>query len=200
MKNTVIRLIATFSDGIGCTRGLAALLITLFISSAPATEFSADEVKAVYLFNFTSFISWPDDTFSDELEPFTYCSMGSKSAVIEPLGEILLGEKVGERAVQYKTISSLSKLKSCQILYIDQQQKVDVVEILAAIADASVLTVSDIDGFAEQGGGVEFSAKAGRIKLLINILSIKKSRLNISSKLLRIAELINSPNEGNERW
>ncbi|MEW5008010.1 MAG: YfiR family protein [Cycloclasticus sp.] len=191
---------ATFSDGIGCTRGLAALLITLFISSAPATEFSADEVKAVYLFNFTSFISWPDDTFSDELEPFTYCSMGSKSAVIEPLGEILLGEKVGERAVQYKTISSLSKLKSCQILYIDQQQKVDVVEILAAIADASVLTVSDIDGFAEQGGGVEFSAKAGRIKLLINILSIKKSRLNISSKLLRIAELINSPNEGNERW
>ncbi|MEW5057020.1 MAG: YfiR family protein [Cycloclasticus sp.] len=191
---------ATFSDGTGCTRGLAALLITLFISSAPAIEFSADEVKAVYLFNFTSFISWPDDTFSDELEPFTYCSMGSKSAVIEPLGEILLGEKVGERAVQYKTISSLSKLKSCQILYIDQQQKVDVVEILAAIADASVLTVSDIDGFAEQGGGVEFSAKAGRIKLLINILSIKKSRLNISSKLLRIAELINSPNEGNERW
>ncbi|MEW5011929.1 MAG: YfiR family protein, partial [Cycloclasticus sp.] len=103
-------------------------------------------------------------------------------------------------AVQYKTISSLSKLKSCQILYIDQQQKVDVVEILAAIADASVLTVSDIDGFAEQGGGVEFSAKAGRIKLLINILSIKKSRLNISSKLLRIAELINAPGEGNERW
>ena len=200
MKNTMISLMERFPSGRGFARGLAVLLLTLFVSNAPATEFSADEVKAVYLFNFTSFISWPDDTFSEESAPFTYCSMNNTSAVIEPLAEILLGETVGSRAVQYKTISNLSKLKNCQVLYIDQHQKVDVTQILAAIADAPVLTVSDINGFAEQGGGIEFSAKAGRIKLLINLLKIKESRLNVSSKLLRIAELINSPNEGNEPW
>jgi len=200
MTNTMMSLMERFPSGRGFARGLGVLLLTLFISNAPATEFSADEVKAVYLFNFTSFVSWPDDTFSEESAPFTYCSMNSKSAVVEPLAEILLGEKVGNRAVQYKTISSLSTLKNCQVLYIDQQKKVDVIGILAAVADAPVLTVSDINGFAEQGGGIEFSAKAGRIKLLINILKIKESRLSVSSKLLRIAELINAPGEDNERW
>jgi len=180
--------------------GMLALFISLFLSSASAAQFSADEVKAVYLFNFTSFITWPEDAFKKPSDPFTYCSFGNKGAVTKPLGEILLGEKVDERAVKFKTITKISDIKGCQVLYIDQLQHTNTEEILRKTKVMPILTVSDMNGFAKQGGAVEFSTKGGRIKLLINVSKIKDARLNVSSKLLRIADLINSPSEADEPW
>jgi len=176
------------------------LFSSLFFSSASAAKYTEDEVKAVYLFNFTNFISWPKDSFNNKPEAFTYCSLGGENSVTKTLQEILLGEKVAGRAVQLKNVMELSDIRNCQILYLDKRQNQDIALILQTLKNSPTLTVSDIKGFAMQGGAVELSTKNEHIKLLINVAKVKTTQLSISSKLLRIADLINDQNDDNVPW
>jgi len=177
------------------------LFSSLFFSSASAAKYTEDEVKAVYLFNFTSFISWPKDSFNNTQEAFTYCSLGGENSVTKVLQEILLGEKVAGRIVLLKNITKLSDISNCQVLYLDKRKNQDIALILQTLKNSPTLTVSDAKGFAMQGGAVELSTKNEHIKLLINVAKVKATQLSISSKLLRIADLINAQNDdGDEPW
>lgn len=165
-----------------------------------AETFTVDEVKAVYLLNFTSYITWPEDEFSDPVAPFKYCLFKEGSPIREPMTEALRGESVGEHNIQFKIISLISAVKDCQVLYIDKEQSAHAKNILQELADTAVLTVSDLPGFAKAGGGIELYTQAGRVKLLINVKKVDEARLTVSSKLLRVAELINDADIGNEPW
>jgi len=146
-----------------------------FIGNVQAAGFAAVEIKAVYLLNFTNFIQWPEDAFEESTAPFNYC---------------LLNE--GSPIAQFKTISSIAAIKACHILYISKEQELNLSEVFVETTGKAILTVSDMNDFAALGGGIEFSTKAGRIKLLINVAKVNAARLEVSSKLLRIADLINS--------
>jgi hypothetical protein len=50
--------------------------------------------------------------------------------------------------------------------------------------------VSDADRFAERGGMIRFVTDRSRIRLQINPAAAEAARLTISSKLLRVAEVI----------
>lgn len=171
-----------------------------FTSNMQAAGFAAVEIKAVYLLNFTNFIHWPEDAFDDSTTPFNYCLFNGANSIAEPLAEVLQGETVGKRSVQFKTISSIAAIKACQILYIGNDEKLNLKSILLELAGQPILSVSDIDGFAARGGGIEFATKAGRIKLLINVAKVDDARLSISSKLLRVADLLNAGTTSGESW
>jgi len=179
---------------------LLVLFSSLFFSSSSAAKYTEDQVKAVYLFNFTNFISWPKDSFSNKPEAFTFCSLGGENSVTKTLQEILLGEKVEGRIIQLKYVTELSDISNCQVLYLDKRHNQDIALIFQTLKNSPTLTVSDIKGFAMQGGAVELSIKNEHVKLLINLAKVKATQLSISSKLLRIADLINMPNNGGEAW
>ena len=50
--------------------------------------------------------------------------------------------------------------------------------------------VSDADRFAERGGMIRFVTDRSRIRLQINPVAAEAAHLTISSKLLRVAEVI----------
>lgn len=175
-------------------------VLALMGGAVQAEEFSMDEVKAVYLLNFTNYIIWPEEEFSNPIEPFNYCLFNGDSLIREPLVEALQGEVVEQHNIQLKIISSIPTVKDCQVVYIDKQQGLHVSDILLELAGAAVLTVSDMTGFAEAGGGIELISKTGRVKLLINIKKVNEARLDVSSKLLRVADLINDADVGDEPW
>ena len=62
-------------------------------------------------------------------------------------------------------------------------------QILSNLRGRSVLTVSDIEGFAGLGGMVELFTERSKIRMRINLEAVKAANLKISSKLLRVAEL-----------
>ena len=57
-----------------------------------------------------------------------------------------------------------------------------------------VLTVSDKQGFAANGGMVELVRQNNRIKLTINALPVRDADIQLSSRLLMLATVI-QPNE-----
>ena len=59
-----------------------------------------------------------------------------------------------------------------------------VAAILAAVRGAPVLTISDVDDFARHGGIAQMFVENGRMRFDLNLEAAKRSRLQLSSKLL----------------
>jgi len=53
-----------------------------------------------------------------------------------------------------------------------------------------ILTVTDIDGAAERGVMIQFMIEHSRVRFRINPQAATDVQLNLSSKLLRVAEIV----------
>jgi hypothetical protein len=84
----------------------------------------------------------------------------------------------------------VDEIKTCHILFIRRPDGARLEETLARLKNRPILTVSDVDGFAERGGMIRFVTDRNRIRLQINPESVEAAHLTISSKLLRVAEVI----------
>jgi YfiR/HmsC-like len=147
------------------------------------------KIKAGYLYNFTKFITWPEL----KSPSFNLCLLGNdpfgvviapiekKSAFSLPIRVIRLDELVN---------SNLATL--CHILYISgaSNKKAFFEKMMASPQNIGTLVVGEGDAFAADGGMIGFVNRNGKIKLQINLLSVKRTGLKISAKLLEIAEII----------
>jgi hypothetical protein len=150
------------------------------------------KVKAGYLYNFTKFVTWPEikgDTFN-------LCILGS-----DPFGDIIdpIEEKTAFalpiKIIRLDEEDSLSKSASksdCHILYVGgtNSQKLVFDALQVSTKKGETLIVGESEAFATNGGMIGFINKDGKIKLQINLQSVKRTGLKISAKLLEIAEII----------
>lgn len=65
--------------------------------------------------------------------------------------------------------------------------------MLKAVRDQPVLTVGDSSGFAEAGGMIGFLLQDNRVRFDVNLPSAQRSKLRVSSNLLRVARRVLEP-------
>ena len=171
------------------------LLAAILLLNSPA-EYAQPEneveyrLKAVYLLNFLQFVDWPENVFDNEDSPIILSIIGD-----DPFGKILdetvEDEKISKHPVLIKRFRTLNELKFSHALFICSSEEEDYSTILNLVCESPVLTISDIGGFSNQGGDIEFYTEKNKIRFTINVQSLKKSNLKVSSKLLRLAKVIN---------
>jgi len=175
-------------------RGAIMLLLSLVVI-CKATAHAEDQateykVKAAYLYNFTKFVSWSDTTLPGDRQTITICVLGKNpfGSLLEPITHM----KTQDRTITIENIEDIRALekKSCQILFISASEQGAAAELLRKTAKMPILTVSDMDGFAQHDGIIGFVTKEGKIRLEINLRAARKAGLNISAKLLEIATVI----------
>ena len=168
---------------------IAAALLLALLLAAPAggAQDTASEydVKAAFLYNFTKFVDWPATAFHDDRSTVRLCVLGD-DPFGESLREIAEGEVAGRR-LTVLTVSSMNDPAACQILFISRSERERLPEILAAVRDAPVMTVSETKGFLEQGGIINFVLEGPRVRFEINQGAAERAGLKISSRLLRLA-------------
>jgi len=154
------------------------------VQAGPENKPTQYEVEAAYLFNFGKFVAWPPGAQADS--PFLICVLGD-----DPFGPILdrtvTGETVKDRPVHGKRISRPQDATACSILYISSSESARLSRILPVIQEAPVLTVSDIPGFAQQGGMIQFVLRDGRVRFEVNLAPTRRNGLTLSSELLKVA-------------
>jgi len=147
------------------------------------------QVKAVFLFNFAQFVDWPPEAVPDSKAPLVIGVLGD-----DPFGGILeqtvRGEHRGARPFEVRRFQRVDDIKTCDILFISRSEGDRVGEILASLKSRPILTVSDGEAFAERGGMIRFVTESNRIRLKINLQAAQAAHLTISSKLLRVAEIV----------
>jgi hypothetical protein len=146
----------------------------IFLLGAPASfaqkidNINEYQLKAVFIYNFSKFIEWPDSAFADPGSNFAVCVVGDN-----PFGDTL--QALNNRS--YKThplvISfpqTVDEAKNCRILYIgDTKNALQWKDLIKNLGDAPVLTVSSSDDAVQTGIGIGFIIREGKIRWALNL-------------------------------
>jgi hypothetical protein len=171
--------------------GIVASLFLALSSTAVAQAFNEYQVKAVFLFNFGQFVEWMSRAGSGTSAPFVIGVLGD-----DPfdgfLDETVRGENIGGRPIVVQRYRKSEEIAGCDILFVSDSEAHRLPQILDAVQGRNILTVSDVENFAQRGGIVQFVTEKRKIKLKINVDAAKAANLSISSKLLRPATIVTS--------
>ena len=166
-------------------RAILVLVLTAWSGLVYSDNTREYQLKAAYLLNFARFIYWPQDTFEQDPEYFYICVYGES-----PFGDNL--DKLSSKKIQNKSIRLIymhdfKHEKNCNIIYISESEKNQYLKVIAAYSRKAVLTVSDISGFCESGGMIEFIRVKNKIKFEINIKKSSEAGIKYRSQLLKVA-------------
>jgi YfiR/HmsC-like len=169
--------------------GLMAGLLRVnsgFAEDSPVSEY---QVKAIFLFNFAKYVDWPATAFTNAATPITIGVLGT-----DPFGDnlqnMVKGKTINGRTFLVKHLTADSDLSGCQILFISDSEASRMGEILAKAGALPILTVGEGEDFAKNDGIIHFILKDGKVRLEIDLTSVKKTGLAISSKLLAVADVV----------
>ncbi len=164
------------------------IIFLLYSSSLKAQTFSASEyqIKAVFIYNFSHFVEWPASSFEKSYSPFVIGILGNN-----PFGpylqEAIRNERIGSHIMEVRQFNNVREANNCHILYINLQDPEEIKQTLLAVSGRPILTVGDSPNFLRFGGLVRFFTEESKIRLEINNTVAKSRKLQISSKLLRVA-------------
>lgn len=168
-----------------------AIIVTLAflhltVLQAQKLKVSEYQVKAVYLYNFGRFVQWPPNATAARGDSFCICVLGE-----DPFGpsldSTLAGETVDGKRLAVKRISTPRDAGECRILYISSKEESHLKEILTALDESSILTVSDIPAFSRRGGMIQFVLEGDKVRFEINLAKAETAKLTLSSELLKVA-------------
>ncbi|HSZ19322.1 MAG TPA: YfiR family protein [Candidatus Acidoferrum sp.] len=177
-------------------RFVAALLMLLLTLHLIATQkgqaqvaLTEYQVKAAYLFNFLKFVEYPSESFADPLAPFVI-GIAGEDPFGSALPQVVTGKTVQGRDLVLRFYRAGEDLRGAHILFISASEKKRLPVILSGLHGSSVLTVSDMEGFLDAGGMVQFLNENDRVRFAINVEATGRARLKLSSKLLSLAKVV----------
>lgn len=168
---------------------IASFFCTGYKSEDQASNSAERQLKAVFLYNFTQFIEWPEGTFDSESDPFIIGILG-EDPYNELIEEVVQGEFFEQHPFEVRYYTSIDEALESHILYIKNLDRSVLRKELGKLNASGILTVGDIPDFGKMGGIIGFVTVGGKIRLQINRQAAEQAGLSISPKLLKLADLI----------
>jgi len=158
-----------------------ALVIPSF---GQAAEFTADAVKAAFLYRFASYVEWPDDV--PATGPFVI-AVGGEDKVSEHLRRLVRGKTVRGRPVEVRYVARVNELDDIRILYVGPKAFARTRALREAALVKPILIVTDVEHGLDGGGVINFTEIDRNVKFEISLVAADRSRLRIDSALLSVA-------------
>ena len=166
-----------------------AICILLCFSPIAANAHKENKLfKAAFIYNFFKFTNWPSEKWNTPSSTIQLCTIGDDE-LTHHLKD-LNGRNIRSRKLTTVN-STFSNPNNCHLLYIAQSEKYKYRSILAKTNSQPILTVANFKGFSKNGGMIELRSDSGQTQLIINIHAVRHAELEISSRLLILAKVIN---------
>jgi len=171
-----------------------ALLVNAIVATASAANAagpSAQEaqIMAAFLYNFTKFVEWPADRFSNAAEPIVLGVFG-ESFITEELAAVVDGRKVNGRRIVVRRVVTLAEVRQVHVVFVAATQESRFATMRPAMLEAGVLTVGESAAFLDEGGAIRFVLDRERLRFEINMSAAQRAHLKISSQLQKLAAAI----------
>ncbi len=148
---------------------------------------SEQALKAVLFYKLPLFVYRPG---SDKQAQIGICTVGEAPLgnAVEKLPTLL----ADGRRVEFRAIQGAVDLGECEFLFIGRSEAGRLDSLIRRLQGRRLVTVSDIEGFAEAGGMVEFSLRRDRsgVLILINRKAAQKQGIEFNAQLLRLAKIV----------
>jgi len=182
-----------FNPGCFCGRRHLSVLVlvgVLIFSALPAAaqtdgDDTQDLIRSAMVFNFCKFVQWPENTPGDSI---VLGVVGDNMQV--PDFSSIAGKSVGSTPIAVRLIHSSEELRDCQLVYIAGDQRAALSETLSVAQAESILTISELDGFCNQGGIIQLVERRGKLRFFINREAADEAQLSLSSQLLKVAKIV----------
>jgi hypothetical protein len=145
-----------------------------------------DELKSVIVKNFLRYSTWPDNPTGSAT--ITVGVLG-RASFAQVLHGLLDGKPLNGRVVQVIELKSGSDIHHCNLIYIATDKNAEIKQTLQSVRSAHTLTIGEDDRFLDYGGAVNLMLIDGHMGFEVNLESLTRSGIEISSKLLRLGEI-----------
>ena len=164
-------------------RWVTAVLLAMD-SLAFAQPESEPQIEAAYLVNFMKYVEWPVTTrMTTTICLFGRDTLGASLAAYE-------GRSVGGKELVIRRANSPDDMPHCQLVFIPEVEEARIGAVLRWVDGLPVLVVSDRDGFAWMGGGIELLRSDGRVQFVVNNDALARAGLKPGSQMLRLAQRV----------
>lgn len=161
---------------------LACGWLGIAAGEACADEISEYGMKAVLFYRLPQFVYWPSG--ESEPKPMVLCIVGKN-----PFGNALGQLKQGNDNVELRFAPA--DPSACHLLFISRSESASLDSWLGRAEARRMLTVSDIPGFARNGGMIELPVEGERVGIVINRRSAMRKGFEFNAQLMRLARVIN---------
>lgn len=164
------------------------ILILAWQRPCLAEGVSENRVISAYVLNFAKFVNWPAETIWID-NKINLCVIGRN--VLDGALFELDRRKIGNRELHVILYGDgEDKLSGCHMVYIGKSEQRRVSIIMKTLGESPILSISNIEDFAENGGAIGLIYNKDKIAFEINLKSIQRQNLHLPAQLLKIASRV----------
>jgi hypothetical protein len=145
------------------------------------------QVTAAIIFNFTKFVDWPTESLAGNNQ-LNVCIAGTNP--FNSSKEQYQNRNSKGKTVRIRSVSGPQDVHGCNLLFIDQSEQANLTAYIKQTSGIPILTVSNIGEFASNHGIIGLFKQDDRMRFEINLEGARRSRLNISSNMLKLAKIV----------
>lgn len=142
------------------------------------------QVEAAYIYNFLKYVDLPPS------QSKTLCigilGFNSDDAAFDSLN----GKVVRGRTIVVRHLWWLPSAPAADVLFVSRDERGRLHQVLNKLNNTRVLTIGELDGFAHDGGMINFTIQDQRVRFEINPDAARRAQIRVSSQLLRLATIV----------
>jgi hypothetical protein len=151
---------------------------------------SETAVKAAFLPKFARYVTWPPNARPGPGQTLQLCTIGG-----DPFGQLLdhaaISQSADGRRITVRRVASAAAADNCHVVFVSGRSGQPAGQILAALGNRPVLTVTDARSSRERGI-IHFAVVGGRVRFFVDNVAAAQRQLAISSRLLELAVAVRS--------
>ena len=165
---------------------LLPILVLSQSAAVPAdqSEEAGARIKAIYIYNFTKYIEWPDNYKEGN---FVIGVFGNNAPLMSELTKMAASKMVGSQKLEIRSISNPADAAQCHIIYILSDNSAVLADVMSKVKNHSTLIVTDKPGLAKLGAGINFAGVENKQKIELNRANIEKYKLQVASTLVDLS-------------
>ena len=164
---------------------VSVLLLSSWVVVMPDQSEEANaHVKAIYIYNFTKYIEWPENYKGGN---FVVGVLGTSVPLINELNKMASSKTVGSQKLEIKNVSSVADVAKCHIIYILSDNSSQLSDVLGKVKGKSALIVTDKVGLATKGSAINFIIDGNKQKIELNRANVEKYKLKVASTLVEMS-------------
>lgn len=165
------------------------LLAPVFLQAETRPEISEQELKAAALYQVLHFTRWPPSRFASDDSPIVVGVFG-ENPFANLLEELVRGETVSGHPVKITRCFTVEAALACHAVFVSGVEDRTIDRLLNHLRGRGVLTIGDHELFAERGGVICLAVRGNRIRILVNLDAARNGNIGLSSKLLRLSDIV----------
>lgn len=179
------------------TRRILAIGMAFILAFLPLCAYASEEIdaeiekeyfyRAAILRQFFLYVKWAGDKEVSKLTEANICVLGN-GPILKT--KIFFDETSKKTSTKYNLIkigADLQTASQCHIVYVSSSEKKNASQIIEKLRGQAILTVSDLEDFAEQGGMISMVLVDNKLKNIVNKRALDASNMSASPDMLELA-------------